>query len=735
MTQLFNRGKGPVPEMASKPKSYPYAALHIVTLFAFAVVQPLLSVLASHPTFFVARRSHPLDILVMIAVLSLAIPLSLVLIEQLLARLGRIYHDVFHVSLVSVLTYFLCLPLAETLVVAVHYQITGVLEPHWAAYLFTLILAALLTAGFVLLYTRQAFVRSFVTLLSPGILLFPGLFLFHSPIAELVFSSKPDRAQLPEPIEVKNPAPVVFIVFDELNGMSLMDDQYRIDPVRYPNLAKLATEATWFRNATTNDASTNYAITSMLTGKFPDYPSAPILSLHPKNLFTLLRGTYQLKVREFVTRLCPDVPRAVNVLGDNRLLGRRLISLLSDLSVIYGRVILPERLDRLLPEIGDQWGNFVEPHEDEDQPHREIDVSALIQRHRHYLYFVNEIAQSEQPTLFYIHNKLPHMLYEFLPSGHAYMRPRLVALRHSADWSTWVNDELAVLHNQQRYLLQLGFVDHLVGKLIDRLKAAHLYESSLIVLVSDHGVSFQPGVSRRKPTETSLVDILPILLMIKAPHQQEGAISDRSVESIDVLPTIADVLGISTPWPMDGQSALDTSIPEREHKTVTWKEGKGSERVLLDRRFPERYRSIDRQLQDFAPGTDPLGLFRIGPHSECVGRMVEEFEIAGDANVTVCIENEVNSLAQLCEPQRKLQVLLYGRVETDENVKRPIALAFAVAGTIRAVSRTYRLDGLEDVWHVMMPEDAMTGEQCNLEVFVISPDGETVRLSPTRLKI
>ena len=38
---------------------------------------------------------------------------------------------------------------------------------------------------------------------------------------------------------------------------------------------------------------------------------------------------------------------------------------------------------------------------------------------------------------------------------------------------------------------------------------------------------------------------MSVPLFIKLPGQTEGRIDDRNVESVDILPTIADVLGIS----------------------------------------------------------------------------------------------------------------------------------------------------------------------------------------------
>ncbi len=59
---------------------------------------------------------------------------------------------------------------------------------------------------------------------------------------------------------------VVLLVMDEFPGDSLLDRRRRIDPVRYPNFAALAGDATWFRNAFSVYDSTTKAVPLILDG-------------------------------------------------------------------------------------------------------------------------------------------------------------------------------------------------------------------------------------------------------------------------------------------------------------------------------------------------------------------------------------------------------------------------------------------------------------------------------------
>src|SRR5207249_3270872 len=126
--------------------------------------------------------------------------------------------------------------------------------------------------------------------------------------------------------------------------------------------------------------------------------------------------------------------------------------------------------------------------------------------------FLDTLVVSERPTLSFLHILLPHVPYNYLPSGKTYETGSSLAglLRN-----TWVGDETLVDQAYQRYLLQVGFVDTLVGQLINRLKAVGLYDRSLVVITADHGVSFRPKEFRRLLTPTNFQDILPVPLFIK----------------------------------------------------------------------------------------------------------------------------------------------------------------------------------------------------------------------------
>ena len=65
-------------------------------------------------------------------------------------------------------------------------------------------------------------------------------------------------------------------------------------------------------------------------------------------------------------------------------------------------------------------------------------------------------------------------------------------------------------------------------------------------------------------------DIAWVPLFIKAPNQQTGGPDDRPAESIDVVPTVAEHLGVRIPWKVDGRSLLGPPRRTRTFPMLDW---------------------------------------------------------------------------------------------------------------------------------------------------------------------
>ncbi len=556
-------------------------ALHLGALWAFAFVQPLFDLLGGEAQFFVARGSTALDIVLFALVWTLVPPLVLALLAHLYAPLLLVF--------VGVLVAAIVVPVLGPAVVA-------------------LPLAALIGAGAAALYARAAPARTFLSILSPAPLLFLVLFLVLSPVSDLVFPGEAEAVAG----ETRSETPVVMVVLDELPATTLMDARDEVDARRYPAFAAFAEDATWYRAASTVAGRTTEAVPALLTGRRPREGDLPIAADHPQSLFALLRRSHRLEVVEPITDVCPAElceERQEGVLG-------RLGSLAGDLRIVEAHLLLPDDLRDSLPPIDRDWQGFGErPSRMEfiDEAFRRLGTDDPPARFETILRAIDR--PSERPPLLFLHTSLPHIPWHYLPDGRRY--PVLGLTEPGLEEGRWTGAQWLADQNFQRHLVQTQFADRLLGRLLDRLKAAELYERALIVVTADHGVSFRAGDRRRRPTPTNVHDVANMPLFVKLPGQTEGAIEDGVARTIDVLPTIAAELGLRLPEGVDGvplgtrggDPATELDVPDSWEGGTTTTFGE-----FLRQREARRER--ERSLLG-AAGYDP---FRMGPRPDLVGR-------------------------------------------------------------------------------------------------------------------
>jgi sulfatase-like protein len=673
------------------PGSFRDAGLHLAGLSALAVAQPLFDLLSDNVEFFAVRGSTRWDVVLFAVGIVVLPPLVLLGVEVLAglahARAAALVHLVFVAALVGLLALQV---------------VRGVDLPS----LLLVVLAAALGAAAALLYRRARPARVLLSVLGATPVLFLVLFLFFSPVSRLLDSPpQPHLARAP------SGAPVVMVVLDELPIVSLMRADGEIDAKRYPNFARLAEDATWYRNTTTVHEWTTGAVPAILTGERPG--GLPLFLDHPDNLFTLLGGSYDLNVHESQTHLCP--PELCD--PDREPLAERVGSLLSDLSIVYGHLVLPEDLSDELPSISTAWRDFgggdgpqallqAGPAQSGGRPAAYTERDAEVQE------FVDSLEPSERPTLSFLHVLLPHHPWEYLPDGKIYasdlgFQPGLVN-------EGWTGDPELAIQAQQRHLLQVGYTDLALGRILDKLHETGLYDRSLVVVVADHGVSFRPHGERRRVEEGNMEEIAFVPLFVKPPGQTDGAIVDDHARTTDILPTIADILGVEVPWKTDGRSLLagGGDGPDVRVGTSSGDVVVGDDEELVERRA----QVLAHQIDLFGEGDDEPGLFGIGPRPDLLGRPLDGLAgaVSGGPTFESYGESDYDPVAPFAP------VRVYGRI-----VGAPAGqdIAVAVNGRVVAVTRSFEHDG-DTLVSAVTPEDAYRAGANSVRVFVVQGSGD-----------
>jgi arylsulfatase A-like enzyme len=104
-----------------------------------------------------------------------------------------------------------------------------------------------------------------------------------------------------------------------------------------------------------------------------------------------------------------------------------------------------------------------------------------------------------------------------------------------------------------RYDEHILYADHEFGVFINKLKKSGYLDTSIIIVSSDHGESFNHGFVRHKGP-VLYNDLIHIPLIIHTPKQKQHRVIARPTEQIDIAPTILDLLNINIPPWMEGET-------------------------------------------------------------------------------------------------------------------------------------------------------------------------------------
>ncbi len=306
---------------------------------------------------------------------------------------------------------------------------------------------------------------------------------------------------------------VLLIVVDTLRADHLGFHGYARDTS--PNMDRLANDAHVFLNASTSAPWTNPAMLSMFTGL---YSSA-------------------LGDASRAMSLPLDVPSLARVLSAEGYRTHGVVSHLY-LSTLFG-----------FNAGFDSW------HEKNARGHSYISSAKVTNRALEVLDFLESraaeaTAEEARPFFLLLHYFDPHYDYlehegfEFsagysgsLTSG----RDNIEHLRQEAAAGHYDEQDIQYLHDL--YDSEVRFTDHHIGRVLRELERRGLYDETLIVLTADHGEALGNRKDRWVGHTISMhEEVLHVPLVVKLPGDATRIDVERVVGTIDLLPSIADVL-------------------------------------------------------------------------------------------------------------------------------------------------------------------------------------------------
>ncbi len=652
-----------------------HAAVYL-TLVTVALSQPLLQLYGDNVAVFVAADFEGWGVLGFAALWTL-VPASLMVAVEVVARaVSRRTGSAVHLGLVGLGAW------ASWAVV-----LRSVSLGSWVVDMAVTSVPALAT---VWLYATRRAVRTWIAYMAPLSLVVLVSFAVSASaviwppevgmVKVATTTTSPQTTSEP-PVDPSTVS-VVWIVLDEAPLFPLLSSTGEINAARFPGFASLAQESTWYRNALATSQTTTDAVPAMLTGKWPVSGRAPVLANHRENLFSLMNGRLSMDAHEVATALCPKpVCLTVSVSGGDHVafpgsdttsvetttppgttvpvpvVGEPSVNLgafIRDAWVVVGHKMLPAGLRERLPAIDEGWGGFGAVDDVDEAPVNEPEPSdrgptttlALTGEAREKAEsttvaeweaggpmsqvpvlegVTRRAARADRPTLHFAHVLLPHRPWMLAPDGR---RSRAIPTdKRSNEIIDRVRDEY------QAHLLQYAATDTLIGELVTSLKRSANWDRTLLIVTADHGITFEPGESKRKtidPTAAgTLEDIYRVPLFVKYPSQSRSSVSDCPVSGIDLLPTVIAATGIDPGWDLDGVD-LAATCPQQTQRRIVWPDGSAS--------MSSGFGSVVERAQRYDEWIDADGgvddIVRAGVHGSLVGTRVPAGAVDAETGLT-----------------------------------------------------------------------------------------------------
>ncbi len=356
---------------------------------------------------------------------------------------------------------------------------------------------------------------------------------------------------------------IVIVTIDTLRGDSIGLDGNTT--VKTPNLDRLGQSGTWFTNAIVQQPNTNASHTSIFTGVFPfvhgvrqhmidrlspnvqtlaeildkqGYQTAGLyswVSLEPG--FSGLRGfqTYE----DLSVNLVPELrdPRFDNLIVTYRLLGKYLA--------------LPSIIESRLLQ-GSQ-----DSAEDTADGKANVTTDAALR-------WLDANADNGKPFFLWVHYYDPHYPYTPPPPFDTMYDSNytgtvdgsMTTINYIYAHGTGDLTDADINHLHALYDGEISFTDQQLGRLLSDMDRLGLTNNTILVVTGDHGESLGTLGRWFHGPRLNYTDIhVPLIIRFPPSIPANHSIS-APVESIDIMPTLLDLLHMPAPSIVQGKSLM-----------------------------------------------------------------------------------------------------------------------------------------------------------------------------------
>ena len=702
--------------MNSKPGLWKFFYWHVLLLGSLIFSHPLFKTIGGQPEFLLAHNLSGLKLVGWVMAIGFLPGLILVSLVFALTKTLPVYADRLRQAVLFILF---------VLFAFIHLS-----EPIGSNLALLIGLSTLLAFVVVVAYGRSLFLRTFMSVATFLVIITPVLFSFSSEIRQIL---------LPEQINYDYLAgkkidkqPVVILLFDELPLLSLLDGDGRVNAERFPNFASFANQSTWYKYATSVAEATLNAVPPILTGKStePSNKVLPLAANYPENIFTLLSASHDINAYETFTHICPE-ELCRSARPDWRLIAE-------DTLVVFAHATTPAQLKPELPQIDNKWVGYLRGNEEVSNLHTDREM------HPHHRYkvrlekiqqFMFELEAIQAASVNYLHILMPHSPWMYLPDGRIYSQNELRSFTGTLPPGSAGTKQVSQLYPQshladfaqQRHLLQVGYVDSLLGGVMSILHERELFNDALIIVMADHGASFRPGESLREANEASYQDIMAVPLFIKYPHQNEAVTSLRAARTYDVLPTILDALNSEFINPdFDGHSLLQE--PQAEPTALALQRDTGQ---VLEFQFTGFVNAFERAIESRKTAFKDGGFEAIYSLNDfgILNKKVAELAIADPVDYTLQLDSP-HSYRNIDLSLSTIATLIRANRSTQSDTFEPETVAVAVNGVVRGTSILQKIETLAFDYQVLVAPGSFQNGPNSIHFYQINKTPQGVSLFP-----
>ena len=344
---------------------------------------------------------------------------------------------------------------------------------------------------------------------------------------------------------------IVFVEVDDL--MFEFVGFNGADFVETPNMDKLADEGVFFKNAVCQGTMCGPSRNSLMTGLYPHnlgfYLNGEMRAL-PKGVWTFPQGLQNAGYYTAWIGKCHIRPG-----GKDKTLAMETKMGFDFVEQTVGRVVLCRNLKKGKNLDNDWYISYLKNKGELETFMEGCDKTSRLSDEDYLdgfftgsaIKFLDEYDQ-KKPLFLWLNYTLPHGPYDVPEKYHTY-KPEDMPGSTAADFTPppnlvkktkTISGEQKIKEYQAGYCANISFLDDQIGKIVDAIKKKGIYDETVIVFFSDHGLMM--GNMHRIHKGTLFREVTDPLLVVSWPEKmKKDLVNEDPVELIDLIRTTLEL--------------------------------------------------------------------------------------------------------------------------------------------------------------------------------------------------